>query len=196
MKTINPMKWHYTPFCLFTNHAVFHTDDGIKMVNRFMRPAYWRVLPNRQTRIPVLQLLSPSEYRRQWIDAVTDGLQDIPVSILREIFVGWSLSLARYEKLDQSVAAAALAHVLWKARDSKSDSVLDVLISCTDASTSLDLNNMTPDRHVISQFLISSLTMLPVEDKAVMSLSRQIMGGQIESWEDLRNIIRAMTAND
>ena len=181
MKNLASNIWYYTPFCLFAAGSAINNNNGqtFTMPNRFLRPAYYRIIYSRQTRTPYLEILSPKEFEGQWKAQIINQLHKIDIEVLRSVFQKYSIGLSSF---DSSVLAAAyIANRMYKDREHKSSNFVDVMLQTTPL-TLADPESNTNHIAVESQipaFIVSCIMGLPHSDPYVTRLVRELEAGEL-----------------
>lgn len=181
MRNLASNVWYYTPFCLFGAGSAINNQNGqtFTIPNRFLRPAYYRIIYSRQTRTPYLEILSPKEFEGQWKSQIINALHKVDVDVLKSVFQKYAIGLSSY---DNSVLAASyIANRMYADREHKSSNFVDVMLQTTPlvlADPESNTNHIAIESQ-IPAFIVSCIMGLPHSDPNVTRLVRELESGEL-----------------
>ena len=191
MTNLIPNTWYYTPICLFTKGtAVNQQSDGtFKIPNRFLRPAYYRVVYGKQTKASTLEVLSPAEYKALWQSPVIHSLSSVPVEVLRYAFPKYAVSLSKFS--NAMASASHIADRLYKDRESNSDNHVDVMLNVTAAQLPELARTMYHTGHESMPALILSSMMETTTDDAILIKLLRSLEREEATWTEVYNYLQS-----
>jgi hypothetical protein len=186
----SPNTWYFTPVCLFTKGTAINQqpDGSFRIPNRFLRPAYFRIMYGKQSKAVTLEVLSPAEFKAKWREPVLAGLIDVPVEVLRYAFPRYAIALSKF---DNGLASASyIADRMFKDRDSKSDNHVDVFLNVTAASLPEGVNTMYHTGYEsIAPLVLSSMMEVDTAHPILVKLQRSLERGEV-NWTEVFNYIQ------
>lgn len=191
MNNLIPNTWYYTPICMFRKGTALNLqiDNTVTIPNRFLRPAYFRVVFGKQTKALTLEVLSPAEYASNWKTPLLVTLSQLPKEVLAYAFPKYAVALSKFKNSAQ--AAHYIADRMFKDREHFSHNHVDVMTNITAATLPEGTNTMYHvGQESMTPLLLSALMDVDTSNPILIRLHRSLERSEA-TWEEVLNFIQS-----